>query len=62
MKGDSSIAVSLAQKKDKNIIKDLRQTLKTETMKCQQFRAEYLQLQDEKLFKTTKIGTNSNSK
>eukprot|EP01084_Bolivina_argentea_P123216 218364_1 len=43
VKGDSSIA---AQKKDKNIVKDLRQTLKTETMKCQQFLAEYLQLKE----------------
>ena len=44
---DSSIAVQLASKKDKNIIKDLRQTLKTETMKLQQMKAQNLQLKDE---------------
>lgn len=47
VKGDSSMAVKLAQKKDRNIIKDLRKSLKTETMKLQQLRAEYMQTKDE---------------
>lgn len=47
VKGDSTMAVRLAQKKDRNIIKDLRTTLKSETMKLQQLRAEYMQAKDE---------------
>ena len=49
VKGDSTMAVRLAQKKDRNIIKDLKKTLKQHTMKLQQLRAEYMQSKDEVL-------------